>query len=93
MEFDWDPRKPASNLLRHGVSLVKATQVFEDPFALAEFDGEHSNDEDRFRMIGVSRRHRTLFVVVAERSDVPRIISARRATQAERSRYEAQFRG
>lgn len=91
MEFDWDPRKAATNRLRHGVSFTEAIQVFEDPFALAEFDEQHSSHEDRLRLIGVSRRHRTLFVVVAERGDVTRIISARRATQAERIRYEAQF--
>ena len=90
MKFEWDNEKARANLEKHGVSFDEATEVFDDPNALAGEDAEHSYDEARFFIIGYSTR-RLLFVVFAERhGDVIRIISARPPTPAERKLYEEQ---
>lgn len=91
MRFDWNEAKARSNKAKHGVSFDEAKTVFSDPRRLTEFDVEHSAGEDRFIVIGMSVRLRVLTVVIVERhEDVLRIISARKATRAERRRYEAQ---
>lgn len=72
---------------KHGVSFGEATEVFYDPNALEGFDAEHSTDENRFFIIGLSSR-RLLYVVYAERvGDMVRIISARRAVKREEELY------
>lgn len=86
--FEWDDEKAAANLKKHGVSFGEATEVFYDPNALADYDPEHSDEEDRFFIIGLSSRL-LLYVVYAERDDAAvRIISARKADKAERENYE-----
>ena len=88
MRFEWDARKAASNLLKHGVSFGEATEVFSDPNALEDYDELHSSAESRFFVIGLSSR-RLLYVVYAEtRSSAVRIISARKPTREERKIYE-----
>ena len=88
MKFEWDDEKAISNLEKHGVSFGEATEVFYDPNALEGYDPGHSDGENRFFIIGLSSR-RLLYVIYAERTgDVVRIISARRADQAERENYE-----
>ena len=88
MRFEWDDDKAISNLEKHGVSFGEATEVFYDPNALEGYDEEHSTNEDRFFIIGLSSR-RLLYVVYAERKDdVVRIISARRAVRKEQEDYE-----
>ena len=88
MRFEWDDEKAISNLEKHGVSFGEATEVFYDPNALEGYDTEHSTNEDRFFIIGLSSR-RLLYVVYAEREgDVVRIISARRAVRKEQEDYE-----
>lgn len=88
MRFEWDDEKAISNLEKHGVSFGEATEVFYDPNALEEYDTEHSDEENRFFIIGLSSR-RLLYVIYAERTgDVVRIISARRADKAELENYE-----
>jgi uncharacterized protein len=88
MRFEWDARKAASNLLKHGVSFNEATEVFYDPNAVEGFDAAHSGVEARFFTIGLSSR-RLLFVIyaVTKRNSV-RIISARRASKVEKTSYE-----
>lgn len=87
--FEWNESKARANEARHGVTFDEATTVFGDPYALHMYDGEHSWQEDRFIIIGVSERDRHLFVVYVERSEVTlRLISARRATLRERQDYE-----
>ena len=87
MRFEWDDEKAVANLEKHGVSFGEATEVFYDPNALEGFDAEHSTDENRFFIIGLSSR-RLLYVVYAERAgDVLRIISARRAVKREQELY------
>ena len=88
MNFQWDDEKAQANLEKHGVSFGEATEVFYDPNALEDYDSSHSDEEDRFFIIGLSSR-RLLYVIYAERTgDVVRIISARRADQAEQQSYE-----
>jgi len=87
--YEWDPRKAAVNLKKHGVSFEEAAGVFLDPLAITFDDPDHSLDERRFVTIGHTRRRR--LVVVAHR-DVDnsrvRIISARKATRGERHGYQ-----
>ena len=91
IKFEWDASKAESNLKKHGVSFDEAQSVFYDEFARQFFDDAHAGDEDRFIMLGVSNQSRMLIVCHCERGDqgdIIRIISARRATTAERRFYE-----
>ncbi len=94
LRFDWDPAKAEANKRKHGVSFLEAESVFYDEHALFTEDPDHSETEDRFILLGVSARLRTLVVVHAyrENPDTIRIISARKATKTERSRYEERRR-
>jgi hypothetical protein len=89
MEFDWDPAKAATNLKKHQVSFEEARTVFFDDFAVQFFDEEHSQDEERFIMLGMSSGARLLVVCHCERAegDAIRIISARKATRGEAAFY------
>lgn len=86
--FEWDSRKAASNLKKHGVAFNEATTVFGDPLSLLMDDPKHSEDEQRFLAMGNSVQQRLLVVAFAERSPHTRIISARLATRHERNQYE-----
>ena len=86
MRFVWDPRKAAANLKRHGVSFDEASSAFDDKLGAYYPD---TLDEDRFILIGYSRRPRLLYVVHAVvELDAIRIISARKATRHEQAHYE-----
>lgn len=87
--FEWDPRKAAQNVRKHGVSFAEAQTVFEDAEALILPDPDHSNAEDRFVLVGLSGALRVLVVIHCERGDgaVIRIISARKADRQERTVY------
>lgn len=87
-EFEWDPAKAAANLRRHGVSFDEASTVFADPLAMLMADPDHSRDEQRFVLLGVSGRRRLLVVAFAERPPRTRLISARQAARRERRTYE-----
>ena len=78
--FDWDPRKAASNLRKHGVSFEEATTVFADALSILQPDPSHSIGEQRYLVLGMSARRRLLVVAFAERPPRTRLISARRAT-------------
>ncbi|GAB4400371.1 MAG: BrnT family toxin [Anaerolineales bacterium] len=90
MEFEWDPQKAARNLAKHGVSFAEAATVFGDPLSVTVSDPDHSDEEDRFIIVGQSYRGRLLMVSFGERGDAVRIISARELTRAERRAYEEQ---
>ena len=93
IRFEWDPRKARSNAQKHGVSFEEAQSVFLDEQALLLEDPEHSEDEDRFILLGLSASLRLLVVIHALRSrDVIRIISARKATRLETHEYENRLR-
>lgn len=88
--FEWDSAKAASNKKKHGVSFEEAQSVFYDDFAVQFFDGESSEIEDRFLMLGLSSAAQLLMVCHCERhqGNVIRIISARRATKNESQFYQ-----
>jgi len=88
MAFEWDSNKAATNLAKHGVSFEEAKTVFDDPLYIDFYDLDHSDDEHRYIMIGMSEQNRLLLVAYTERGDVIRLISAREATRAERKAYE-----
>jgi hypothetical protein len=86
--FEWDPRKARRNLTLHGVSFDEASTAFQDPLSKTIADPLHSEDEERFVLLGHSHRNRLLVVVHTERGDRIRLISARLASNRERVRYE-----
>ena len=87
--FEWDATKAASNIKKHGISFEEAQSVFYDDFAVQFFDNEHSENEDRFLMLGMSVNVKLLLVCHCERNagQVIRIISARKATSREQVFY------
>jgi len=89
MNLLWDPAKSASNLRKHGVSFEEAGTVFGDPLAASARDLEHSIEEDRWLVFGISSSNRLLVVSYTFRGEVIRLISSRRATRAERRIYES----
>jgi len=86
--FEWDAEKADANLQKHAVSFDEASSVFGDPLSLLMPDPDHSADEERYLVLGMSAHQRLLVVAFAERPPNTRLISARRATRAERKRYE-----
>ena len=86
--FEWNPKKARSNQRKHGVTFDEASAVFGDPLALLMRDADHSLDEERYLVLGMSKQQRLLVVAFAERPPRTRLISARPATAAERKRYE-----
>ena len=88
MQFEWSENKAASNLSKHGVSFEEAKTVFDDPLYVDFYDPDHSEDEERYLIVGQSNRGRLLIVSYTERGDSIRLISARELTRAERSAYE-----
>jgi uncharacterized DUF497 family protein len=86
VRFEWNKRKAKVNLARHGVSFEEAATAFTDKLGAYYPDRLH---EDRFILIGYSRKPRLLYVVHAEvDDDTIRIISARKATKHEKAHYE-----
>jgi uncharacterized DUF497 family protein len=90
LRFEWDEKKNRGNRTKHGVWFEEAQSVFRDPNARLFHDPEHSEQEDRFILIGVSATARPLVVVhcYRESDSVIRIISARKATKKEVRFYE-----
>ncbi|MBI4728506.1 MAG: BrnT family toxin [Acidobacteria bacterium] len=88
MEFEWDPAKAVENERKHDVSFDEAATVFGDALSLTIPDPGHSDQEDRFVLLGESFRGRFLVVVHTVREDRIRIIGARMATRTERRGYE-----
>ena len=86
--FEWDPEKADTNLRKHAVSFDEASTVFGDPLSLRMPDPDHSADEERYIVLGLSAHRKLLVVAFAERPPNTRLISARSATRAERKRYE-----
>lgn len=89
IKFEWDSAKATANARKHGVSFEEAQSVFYDEFAVQFFDDEHSGDEERFLLLGMSTGARLLLVCHCERyaGNIIRIISARKATKGESSFY------
>jgi hypothetical protein len=93
LRFEWDERKNAQNRRKHGVSFEEARTVFLDERALLIGDPDHSEDERRFVLLGLSSAVRMLLVCHCYRrqGDVIRIISARRADRQERIQYATRY--
>ncbi len=89
LRFEWDRTKNRENIKKHGVSFEEAQTVFLDENALRFFDPDHSEDEDRFIMLGMSFKLRVLVVCHCHRKNdtVIRILSARRADKDEAKNY------
>ena len=91
MLFEWDEEKNYLNLKKHRVDFETAALVFGDDERLVLYDEKHSYDEDRYITIGsVKECVIVLFVVYTEKEDVIRLISARKANNAERRKYYAE---
>lgn len=89
LRFEWEARKASANLKKHGVSFEEAKSVFSDEGAKLISDPDHSEDEDRFILLGVSHALRIILVCHCYRSEgnTIRIISARKATPKESKAY------
>ena len=89
IRFEWDEKKNRQNIRKHGVSFEEAQSVFLDDHAIRFYDPDHSEDEERFLMLGLGFTLRILIVChcYRERDGVIRIISARKATRQERVHY------
>ena len=89
IQFEWDEAKNRQNIRKHGVSFEEAQTVFLDDHAIRFYDPDHSQDEDRFIMLGISFNLRILVVChcYKENDSVIRIISARKATRQEAQHY------
>lgn len=94
IRFEWDPVKAATNLRKHGVSFEDAQTAFLDDHALVVDDPDHSTDEPRLVLLGLSASLRMLVVVHVYRTDrgTIRLISARQATKCERATYFERLR-
>ena len=90
LRFEWDARKAAANARKHGVSFEEARSVFADERAKLIDDPDHSGDEDRFILMGLSGSLRLLVVCHCYRDSdgTIRLISARKATAAESLYYQ-----
>jgi len=86
--FEWNLDKAIDNQHKHDVLFEEATTVFGDPLALLMADPDHSQDEQRYLILGLSRQGRLLVVAFTERVQRTRLISARKATRRERKLYE-----
>ena len=89
LQFEWDPAKAAANLSKHGIGFDEAKSVFADERAKLIADPAHSDDEDRFVLLGVSTKLKLLVVCHCYRGkdNTIRIISARKATAIESRQY------
>jgi uncharacterized protein len=87
--FSWDERKDRENQRKHGVSFEEASSAFADENARLRHDPDHSQDENRFILLGISAKLRILVVAHAYRREGNqiRIVSARKATRNEREQY------
>ena len=93
MKFEWDENKNQINQHKHGISFEEVQSVFEDVYAILFDDPDHSDQEERFLLIGMSTARGVCIVSHCYRGadDIIRIISARKATRTERSEYNEQF--
>jgi len=89
LRFDWDPKKNRDNQHDHKVAFEEAKTAFADEHGLLMADPDHSDDEDRFLLLGLSARLRLLVVchTYREEDEVIRLISARTADRSERTQY------
>ncbi len=88
LKFEWDPAKALQNGQKHGVGFTEATEVFGDDHSSAVDDPDHSTEEVRYLIFGMSSQGKYLVVSYTERGGRIRVISARQMTSRERRAYE-----
>ena len=88
MTFEWDEEKEEANVAKHGVSFEEAKTILEDPLYVDFYDPDHSQDEHRYIMIGLSNQGSLLIASYAGCNDMIRMITARQVTRSEREAYE-----
>ena len=88
LKFEWDRRKAILNIKKHGVSFEDAATAFGDPLSVTIHDPKHSDDEDRFLLLGETQDKKLVVVAHTDRKDTIRLINARPATRQERKDYE-----
>lgn len=90
LKFEWDSAKALSNIKKHGVSFEEARTVFDDDYGRLLQDPEHSDEEERFILLGMSYTLKILTVVHCYRDTdgIIRIISARASTKNEERQYK-----
>lgn len=88
LKFEWDPAKALENEQKHGIGFAEATEVFGDDHSSAIDDPDHSTEEARYLIFGLSNQGKFLVVSYTERGDRIRLISARQMTSRERKAYE-----
>ena len=90
LKFDWDKNKATTNLVKHKVSFEEAQSVFDDDFARLIPDPDHSENEERFILLGLSCSLKVLVVVhcYKDEENIIRLISARKATKPESKIYK-----
>jgi uncharacterized DUF497 family protein len=93
--FEWDPKKAHSNIEKHGVRFEEAATVFIDPMALTIYDPDHSEDEERWITMGISKNGRLLIVChtfndTNRETVTVRIFSSRKANKQETQEYGEQ---
>lgn len=89
IKFEWDEKKNKTNIEKHGISFEEESSVFQDEESLIMVDDNHSQEEDRFILIGFSFKANLLVVChcYREKDSIIRIISARKADRNERKQY------
>jgi uncharacterized protein len=94
LRFEWDPKKNRENRRRHKILFEEAETVFADEHGLLMADPDHSEDEDRFILLGLSANLRLLVVchTYREKDEVIRLISARKADRSEWAQYNRRWR-
>jgi len=88
LKFEWDRRKAILNIKKHGVSFEDAATAFGDPLSVTIHDPKHSNDEDRFLLLGETQDKKLVVVAHTDQKYTIRLIMARPATRQERKDYE-----
>lgn len=92
IKFEWDENKHRINVKKHKVTFHEATTIFSSSLSITENDDQHSQDEQRYKTTGYSKKNRLLVVIHTERGNVTRIISAREANKLEQEKYHEHFR-
>ena len=89
LQFEWDSRKEKTNIKKHGISFDEASTAFYDENAIEFFDPDHSENEDRFILLGINIKLRVVVVCHCWRKSetVIRIFSARKADIDETNEY------
>lgn len=91
MRFEWDPKKANANIENHGITFEEASTAFADSGSITVPDPEHSINEERWYLLGISERGHLLVVCHTERRENIRIISAWSANARQKKQYESQY--